>query len=83
MGSCGVTILIKARQKSQFLKRQLFAKNDGIVPPCSKTIIPLLSIPLLDDQNFLFHPATQTNLTLYMHIVDHETLKVLVRNTFD
>ena len=40
-------------------------------------------VPLLDDQNFLFHPVTQTNLTLYIQIVNHKTSKVLVRNKSD
>lgn len=46
-------------------------------------MIPFLPVPLLDDRNFLFHPATQINLTMYTHMIDHETLKVLVKNTSD
>lgn len=46
-------------------------------------MIPLLPVPLLDDRDFLFHLATQINLTLFAHIIDHETTKVLVKNTFD
>lgn len=81
VGSCGVIISIKARQKGQFLKKQLLAKSNGIVPLCSKTMIPLLLVPLSDNRDFLFHLTTQTNLTMYTHIVDYETSKVLVRNT--
>lgn len=55
--SCGVTIPIKVRQKSQFLKKKLLAKIDKVVLPCSETIIPLFPIPLLNNQNFLFHPV--------------------------
>lgn len=33
-----------------------------------------------DDHDFLFHPATQPSLTLFTHIVDHRTSKVLIRN---
>ncbi len=83
IGSCGVTIPINTKQRGQFLSKKLLAENDGVVPPRSETMIPLLPVPLPDDRDFLFHPATQTNLTLFAHIIDHETSKVLVRNTSD
>lgn len=38
---------------------------------------------LLDIRDFLFHLATQTNITLFIYIVDHETSKVLVKNMSD
>lgn len=47
--SCGITIPIKARQRGRFSKRQLLAKSDEIVPPCSKIMIPFLPVLLLDD----------------------------------
>ncbi len=81
--NCGVTIPIKAKQKGQFLKRQLLVKSDGIVPPCCKTMTLLFPVPLLDDRDFLFYLTIRTNLTLYIHIVDHKTLKVLVKNMSD
>ena len=43
-------------------------------------MISLVPLALPDDRDFLFHPATQTNLTLFTHFVDHETSKILVRN---
>lgn len=48
--------------------------------PRSKTIILLFLLPFPDDQDFLFYPAIKTNLTLYTHIVNYKTLKVLVKN---
>lgn len=81
--SCGVKISIKARQRDQFLKRRLFAKNNGVVPSHSKTMIPLLLILSSNNRDHLFHSATKINLTLYTHIIDHKTLIVLVRNTFN
>ena len=78
-----VTIPIKARQRGQFLKRRLLAKSDGMMPPRSETMVLLLPVLLPDDRDFLFHPTTQANLTLYTHIVDHETSKILVKNTSD
>lgn len=43
----------------------------------------LHQVPLPDDWEFFFHPITQAKLTLYSHIVDHETLKILVKNASD
>lgn len=48
---------------------------------CSDSIIPLVPVPLPNNHNLLFHSTTQANLILYMHIIDHKTSKVLVRNT--
>lgn len=47
--SCRVTIFFKAKQRGQLLKKRFFAKNNSVVPSCSKTIIPLLQILLPDD----------------------------------
>lgn len=43
-------------------------------------MILLLLLLLPDDSNFLFHLATQPNLTLFKHIVNHQTSKILVKN---
>lgn len=43
-------------------------------------MVSLVSLLLPDDRDFLFHPVTQTNLTLFTYIVDHQTSRVLVRN---
>ena len=81
IGSCGVTVPIDARQRGQFLIRRLLASQDTVIPPRSEAIVSLVPLPLLNDQDFLFHPSAQINLTLFTHLVDHQTSKVLVRNT--
>ena len=83
VGSCRIKITIKTRQRGQFLRRKLLAENDGIVPPRFEAMIPILPVPLLDDRDFLFYLAAQTNLTLFANIINHETSKVLVRNMSD
>ena len=83
IGSYGVKIMIRARQRGQFLRKRLLAKKDGVVPPRFEVIIPLLPISLPNNKDFLFHPTAQTNLTLFAHIIHHNTTKVLVRNTSD
>ena len=81
VGSCVVKITIRARQKGPLLRKKLFAKKDGLVPPRFEVIISLLPIPLPDNRGFLFHPTAQTNLTLFADIIHHDTTKVLVQNT--
>ena len=44
-------------------------------------MVSLVPLPLPDNRDFLFHPSAQTNLTLFTHLVDPQTSKVLVRNT--
>ncbi len=58
VGSCEVKITIKARQRGQFLKKRLLAEKDGVIPPRSETMVPLLPVPFPDDRDFLFHPTT-------------------------
>ena len=83
VGSCGVKIAVRARQRGPFLKKRLLAERDEVVPPRSEAVIPILPLPLPDDRDFLFHPTAQANLTLFAHIMHHDTKKVLVRNTSD
>ena len=82
IGSCGVTVPIDARQRGQFLTRRLLSSQETVVPPRSKAIVSFVPLPLPDNRDFLFHPNTQANLTLFTHLVDHKTSKVLVRNDF-
>ena len=83
IGSCGVTIPINVKQRGRFLRRKLLASGDNVVRPRSETMISLAPVSLPNDRDFLFHPITQANLTLYAHIVNHTTIKILVSNTSD
>ena len=58
MGSCGIKITIKARQKGQFLRRMLLAENDGVILPRFEAMILFLPVLLPNNRNFLFHLAT-------------------------
>lgn len=83
IGVCGVTINVNTRQRSQFLAKRLLTSQESVIPPRSEAMIPLVKLPLPDDRDFLFHPTPQANLTLYSHIMDYETTKILVRNASD
>ena len=80
IGRCEVTVPIDTRQKGQFLTRKLLANQETVLLPHSEAMVSLVSLPLPDNRDFLFHPAIQPNLTLFTHIVDYQTSKVLVRN---
>ena len=58
VGSCGVKIAIRARQRGQFLRKRLLAEKDKVVPPRSEIVVPVLPVPLPDDRDFLFHPSS-------------------------
>lgn len=81
--SCKVTIPINARQRRQFFRRKLLISDDNVVLPHSKIMIPLSPISPPDNRNFLLHLIIQANLTLYAHIVDYITTKILVSNISD
>ena len=81
--SCGVKIDINARQHSKFLRRRALASAPTIVPPQSEALVAFQHIELPDSRDFLFHPSPQPHLTLYSHILDHTSTKILVRNNAD
>lgn len=80
IGSCGITVPIDVRQSGQFLKKRLLSSQEMVVPPRSEAMVLLVPLPLPNNRDFLFHPTIQVNLTLFTHLVDHETLKVFVGN---
>ena len=83
IGVCGVIIDVNTKQRGQFLAKRLLTSQESIISPCSEAMIFLMKLPLPDNRDFLFHPTPQANLTLYSHIMDYETTKILVRNTSD
>lgn len=78
--SYGLTVSIDTRQRRQFLTKMLLASQETVLFPHSKVMVLLVSLLLPNNRDFLFHPATQANLTLFTHIVDYQTLKVLIKN---
>ncbi len=75
-----VTIPINARQWEQFLTRKLLTSQETVVLTHSGAMISLFPLPLPNDRDFLFYSATQPNLTLFTYIVNHQMLKVLIKN---
>lgn len=81
--SCGVDIIINAKYHAQYLKRRVLANAATFIRPKSEALVPFRQMPLPDSRDFLFHLSPQAHLTLYAHLVDHSTSKVLVRNDAD
>ncbi len=78
--SYGVRIDINARQHSEFLRHRALASAPTIIPPHSEALVTFQRIKLPDSRDFLFSPAPQHHLTLYSHLLDHNSTKILVRN---
>lgn len=83
IGVCGVNIKVNVKQWGQFLARRLHISQKSIIFPYSEVMILFVRVSLLNNRDFLFHPTSLANLTFYSHIVDHKTLKVLVKNVSD
>lgn len=78
-----MTIPIDTKQRGQFLTRKLLASQETMVFSHLEAIISLVSLLLLDNCDFLFYLATQANLTLFTHIINYQTLKILIKNAFN
>lgn len=46
-------------------------------------MVPLVRVPLPDNQDFLLYPTFQANLILYFDIMDYKTSKILIRKASD
>lgn len=66
-----VTVSINAKQKGQFFTRKLPTSKLTVVPPQSEALILLVPVSVLDNYDFFFQPASQSNLTLFIHIIDY------------
>lgn len=80
IGSCRVTVLISTRQRGQLFIKKLLISKLIMVSSQSKALISLIPVFVPDNCDFLFYPAAQPNLMLFTHIINHQTLKILVRN---
>lgn len=80
--SCEITVIVNARQQGEFFVRKLLSNHKSVISSYFKSMVFLARLLLLDNQNILFYPTTQANLTLYPYIINHKILKILVKNTF-
>ena len=76
--SCGVTIVINARNHSQFLRRNILANSTIFIPPKSEALVNFRQIPLPGSRDFLFQPFPQQQLMLYSHLFNHTSSKILI-----
>lgn len=76
-----VKIIIKTKQRGQFLRINLFTENDKVVPSDSEAMILFIPMALANDRDFLFYPTTQASRMLFAHIIHYNIKKILVKNT--
>lgn len=81
--SCGVKIDINAQQHSKSWRHRALASALIIVPPRSETLVAFQYIELPNSRDFLFCQSLQQHLTLYSHLLNHTSVKILVRNNVD
>lgn len=64
----------------KFLKLKVLANNATFILPKFIALIPFWQIPLPNLCDSLFHPSSHQQLTLYSHLFDDMSTKVLVQN---
>ena len=83
IGACEVIIDVDAKQRGQFLTKRLLNSQESVIRPRSEAMIPIVKVPLPDNQDFLFYSTPQAILTFYSYVMDYETSKILIRNPSD
>lgn len=83
IGAYKVTIEVNAKQWGQFFVKRLLTNQESGILPYLEAVAPLIRVLQSNNRDFLFYSTPQANLTLYSHIVNHETLKILVKNASD
>ena len=78
--SCNVRIAITAGQQGQPLRIKLMADITILLPMNSESLVPVAHSNLPADRDFFFQPVQQPHLTLFAHLISHDTKKVLLRN---
>ena len=71
IGSCQVIVPLSARQRGQFIRKNVHTKMASVIPPHSEILVPTKTISLPNDRDFFFEPYSQANLVLYVHLVDY------------
>lgn len=78
--SCRVTIVISTKSHLQFLKHNVLVSAITFVSPKSEVLVNFRQISLPDSRDFLFQPFLQEHLSLYSHLLDHTSSKILIQN---
>lgn len=78
---CQVTISVAAKPKSHPVQRKVLVNRSLMIYPESETLVQFVCSSFPDNQDFLFNATPHSHLTLFSHILNDLTYKVLVRNT--
>ncbi len=80
ISSCQVTISVVTRPRGRPVQRKVLVDRSLTIPPESEAVVQFVCSNLLDDRDFLFKPTPHSHLTLFSHILNDSTHRVLVRN---
>ena len=84
ISSCGIKLMVDAKQRGPFIRREILAESNIVLPPHSERLIPFISPNLPDDRDFIFHPSpAPRSLTFFSHLIDRNNSAVVARNDSD
>lgn len=78
--SCQVTISVTTRLRSRPVQRKVLVNRSLTISPESETLVQFVCSSFLDKRDFLFKPTPYSYLTLFSHILNNLTYRVLVCN---
>ena len=80
ISSCQMTIFIAGRLKGRPVQRKVLVDKSLTICPEFEALVQFVCSSFSDNQDFLFKPTFHIHLTLFSHILNDSTHKVLVRN---
>jgi len=85
IGSCKVNADIQVHVRGSHHRHEhpVHAKSTTWIPPRSVATIPIHSLGVVADRDFLFEPVELEQLSLFAHVVNAKTASILVKNDTD
>ena len=80
ISSYQVPISVAARPRGRPVQRKVLVNRSLTISFKSEALVQFVCFSLSDDQDFLFKPIFHSYLTLFLHILNNLTYRVLVRN---
>ena len=80
ISSSQLTIFIAARPRGHMVWKKVLVGRSLTIPPESEALVQFVCSSFPDDRDFLFNPTPYSHLTLFSHILNNSTRRILVRN---
>lgn len=72
--------MINARKQGQYVCQELHSSAIVVILLQSQALVPTNMLSLLLDKNFYFELVQQPRLSLFAHLISHNTKSILVQN---